>query len=307
MSNPTAANTTGGDRQVGISPAYWISRYTDRFTPDQIVSGLPDVADMGFKTFQPEIFHRDLLSSWRNGGGEAVSRCSADLGLVASQFVAHFMSAAFRSPRNLASTAVVEDMKVVAEVVRAFDGCRFVTVPLPPFEAETPLGTEDYAGCWQSCGDRIAVLNEQAAAAGLCLALEILPGAIIGGIDGFLRLCDHLGQASLHLNVDTGHAWASKENLYLIPAKLGPRMAGTHLSDNVGHENLSLAPGRGSIDWPRFFRGLSVTGYSGAFDLEIICPPEQCREQYSRAREFIESLLTGGPMGPDTTARRLPC
>jgi sugar phosphate isomerase/epimerase len=74
--------------------------------------------------------------------------------------------------------------------------------------------------------------------------LEILPSAIVGGIDGFIRLCERLGTASLGLNFDTGHAWASKENLYLIPAKLGRQIVGTHLCDNFGNENLSLPRSR---------------------------------------------------------------
>ena len=79
--------------------------------------------------------------------------------------------------------------------------------------------------------------------------------AEVGGIDGFLRLCEHIGTDTLGLNFDTGHARACKENLYLIPAKLGGRILGTHLCDNFGHENLSLRPGAGSIDWPRLQAG----------------------------------------------------
>ena len=94
--------------------------------------------------------------------------------------------------------------------------------------------------------------------AGRRMALEILPGAVVGGIDGFLRLCEHIGSDTLGLNFDTGHAWACKENLYLIPAKLGERILGTHLCDNFGGENLSLRPGAGSIDWPRLIAALQA-------------------------------------------------
>jgi len=113
----------------------------------------------------------------------------------------------------------------------------------------------------------------------------------VGGIDGFLRLCEHLGSDTLGFNFDTGHAWACKENLYLIPAKLGPRILGTHLCDNFGNENLSLRPGAGSIDWSRLIAALKACGYKGPWDIEIICKPEDAEIEYGTGRKFIENLL----------------
>jgi len=127
--------------------------------------------------------------------------------------------------------------------------------------------------------------------AGRRMALEILPGAIVGGIDGFLRLCEHLSSDTLGFKFDTGHAWACKENLYLIPAKIGPRLLGTHLCDNFGNENLSLRPGAGSIDWLPLLTGLKNCGYTGPWDIEIICKPEDAEIEYGSGRNFIENLL----------------
>ena len=118
-----------------------------------------------------------------------------------------------------------------------------------------------------------------------------MPGAIVGGIDGFMRLCEHLGSDTLGFNFDTGHAWACKENLYLIPAKLGRAFSGTHLCDNFGHENLSLRPGAGSIDWPRLIAALKACGYNGPWDIEIVCPPNSVAEEYGAGRRFIETLV----------------
>jgi sugar phosphate isomerase/epimerase len=127
--------------------------------------------------------------------------------------------------------------------------------------------------------------------AGRRMALEILPGAVVGGIDGFLRLCEHIGSDTLGLNFDTGHAWACKENLYLIPAKLGPRILGTHLCDNFGGENLSLRPGAGSIDWPRLLAALKGCGYPGPWDIEIVCPPQSVADEYEKGLTFIGALV----------------
>jgi sugar phosphate isomerase/epimerase len=118
-----------------------------------------------------------------------------------------------------------------------------------------------------------------------------MPSAVIGGIDGFMRLCDQLGKDTLGLNFDTGHAWAAKENLYMIPAKLNGQLLGTHFCDNFGHENLSLRPGAGSIDWPAVIEGLRTAAYEGSFDIEIICPPENVRQEYAQGLAFIDAML----------------
>jgi hypothetical protein len=41
---------------IGVSPAYFISFYSDRFSVDQMVEGLEDVAKMGFTAFNPKPF-----------------------------------------------------------------------------------------------------------------------------------------------------------------------------------------------------------------------------------------------------------
>jgi len=179
----------------------------------------------------------------------------------------------------------------VLEIVNHFDECRVVTLPLPAFDCPSPSTRDDYLFLFERCAAKVSRLLAMVEEAGRCMALEILPGAIVGGIDGFLRLCEHLGSETLGFNFDTGHAWACKENLYLIPAKLGPRILGTHLCDNFGNENLSLRPGAGSIDWPRLMAALTACGYNGPWDVEIICKPEEASVEYGGGRKFIENLL----------------
>jgi sugar phosphate isomerase/epimerase len=213
------------------------------------------------------------------------------LGLKAHQFVAHFMLEGFADRQSLVSNAAVENMKVVLEIADLFDECRVVTVPLPAFDYQAASNRDDYLFLFERCAAKVSRLLATVEDAGRRMALEVLPGAIVGGIDGFLRLCEHLGSDTLGLNFDTGHAWACKENLYLIPAKLGPRILGTHLCDNFGHENLSLRPGAGSIDWPRLVAALKACGYNGPWDIEIACPPNSVAEEYGAGRRFIEALV----------------
>lgn len=276
---------------MGVSPAYFISRFGNRFSPEEVAAGLKELAEIGFLGFQLEVFHADTLQQWARSGALLVREASRGLALKAGQFVAHFLLEAFADEEKLFSNAGLKEIHTVMEIVDRFEECRMVTVPLPAFEAPPLPAAEDYRRFFDRCAEKIAALLAVVESAGRRMALEILPSAVIGGIDGFVRLREHLGTPSLGFNFDTGHAWAAKENLYLIPAKIGRQILGTHLCDNFGNENLSLRPGAGSIDWPRLIRTLRASGYGGAFDIEIICGPEQVREEYSKARTFIQTLL----------------
>jgi len=276
---------------IGVSPAYFISKSSNRFSPADVAAGLEGVASLGFSGFQLEVFHRESLDTWARTGAAEIRKASCGLGLKAHQFVAHFLLEAFADPEALSSPRGVEEMKGVLDIVAAFDECRVVTVPLPAFEAPPVPGIDHYL-CWfERCVGKIGRMLALVEDAGRRLALEILPGAVINGTDGFLRLCENLGSDTLGLNFDTGHARACKENLYLIPAKLGERILGTHLCDNFGNENLSLRPGAGSIDWPRLIAALDGCGYTGPWDIEIACPAASVAHEYEKGLKFIEALV----------------
>jgi sugar phosphate isomerase/epimerase len=256
-----------------------------------VADGLGQLVQMGFQGFQLEVFHADALADWAGRGARLVYQRSAELGLRPTQFVAHFMLEAFADGNSLMTDAAFEQMETVLDIVGHFQDCCTVTVPLPAFQA-TPIPlAENYRQWFDRCADKIARLQALVEDSGRRLALEILPSAVIGGIDGFLRLCERLGTETLGVNLDTGHAWACKESVYLIPAKLGSRIMGTHLCDNFGNENLSLRPGAGSIDWPRLVKALKACGYIGSWDIEIICKPEDAADEYGRSRNFIMELI----------------
>lgn len=284
-------DTVMTDPIIGVSPAYCISRFNDRFSPEQMATGLEDIAAMGFGGFQPEVFHRNALSDWQQSGAALVAGRAKALGLRATQFVAHFMLHAFSTPQQQGNDKTLNDMQTVIDIVAQFDGCRIITIPLCAFDTAgtEPAGSvRDHFGRFR---DSIGRLAEAAKAADCRIALEIMPGSVIGGIDGFMRLSADIGTAALGLNFDTGHAWAAGEDVLRIPERIGKQIIGTHLCDNFGHENLSLRPGAGSIAWPQLIPALAAAGYDGAWDIEIICPPERCREEYGQAHHFLASHI----------------
>jgi sugar phosphate isomerase/epimerase len=126
--------------------------------------------------------------------------------------------------------------------------------------------------------------------AGLKLAFEIMPFSVIGGLRRFLALCDEIGSPDLGLNLDTGHAWACRELVPLLPFELQGRIFGTHLGDNRSAENVKLPLGRGTVPWAPFLRNLRAAGYRGSLDIEIGCAAGEVEQRYGEGREFILSL-----------------
>ncbi|MDL2229148.1 sugar phosphate isomerase/epimerase, partial [Treponema sp. OttesenSCG-928-L16] len=77
---------------------------------------------------------------------------------------------------------------------------------------------------------------------------------------GLVRLIESFGSLSFGYNFDTGHAWADREPIELVPGMLAGRTFGTHLKDNDQKINLSLTPGKGTIPWVPLIRGPSGYG-----------------------------------------------
>ena len=64
---------------IGVSPAYFISKFSNRFSPGEVAAGLEDVASSGFSGFQLEVFHRKSLETWARTGAAEIRRKSSDL------------------------------------------------------------------------------------------------------------------------------------------------------------------------------------------------------------------------------------
>ncbi|MFP4431830.1 MAG: sugar phosphate isomerase/epimerase family protein [Spirochaetaceae bacterium] len=267
----------------GVSPAYFISRYGSDFTPDQIVRGLEALVAMGFDAFQLEVFYPERLDEWERSGAAVVGRGAESAGLVPSQFVAHFLLHSFANDAVLSGGGGVEELRRVIGTLEHFPECRTVTLPIPGIE----VAGSSYSILYDATVKKLETMLRIAEDAEVRLALEILPYAVIGGSEGFLRLVERLNSPWLGYNFDTGHAWAMKERIELLPEKLAGRIFGTHLCDNDGGINNSWTPGDGTIDWTMVMAALSAGSYHGAFDIEIHCPADQVEASYRRGREHL--------------------
>jgi len=308
-----------GGNVFGVSPAYFFSRFTTDFTVHQIAQALPDLRKEGFSGFQLEIYHLHAIKDWEQKASY-LSEVATSEGLIPTQFVAHFLLHGFDSASSVTSSFGIEEMKRVVDILQFFPQCRVVTVPLPTFTLEPGMVYErsHYLSLYQALVEKVGRMLELVESADLRMALELVPSSLVGGIDGFFRLCAALQSDTLGYNFDTGHAFSSKELITLIPARFSmvwsnrideghkskfqgdsplldiggnSRIYGTHLKDNWGKENLALRPGAGGIPWEDLLRNLLRSGYMGFLDLEIVCEAEKVQEEYGRGLRFLQEIV----------------
>ncbi|HCS35561.1 MAG TPA: hypothetical protein DIW48_02475 [Sphaerochaeta sp.] len=280
---------------LGVSPAFFFSSYSTEFTVHDYAKGLEVLKRMGFTGYQLEIFDKDRLGEWETGYRTVVHKAD-ELGMQATQFVAHFLLAATADETSLLSDLGFEEMERVVEIVAHFNNCKTITLPLSPFSfpREAIVGSYSWNRLWERLCAKLLQFGNIVEAKGFRLGLEIVPGSLLGGTEGLLRFSQETGNTTIGYNFDTGHAWSSKENIATIPAKLAGRIYGTHLKDNFGNENLALPPGQGTIPWKSVINGLLANGYDGSFDLEIACSdPSTVEASYREGKMNIENILKG--------------
>ena len=278
--------------KIGVSPAYHISRYGDRFRPEDVAASLNDLLSMGFSSFQLEVFHPDTLSDWAQRGSAMVAKAAEQQGILPSQFVGHFLLDGFNSPSSLESEFGINEVKSCVEILKPFPDCRVITLVVPAFSLSgITVDSALYLQLWNRLIEKMRLMLDIAEEGGKQLALEILPGSLLGGLQGLMRLIDALGSPNFGYNFDTGHAWASREAIELVPGMLAGRIFGTHLKDNDQTINNSLPPGEGTIPWDPLIKNIFAAGYRGHFDLEIRCETTEVESSYRRGLEFIKSKL----------------
>jgi sugar phosphate isomerase/epimerase len=278
----------------GISPAFVLSLHGQGFSVENFCEALPRAKRLGFSAYQPEIFHEASLPGWVRGAHK-VHRTAGDVGLVPTQFVAHFMLEWFASPERLDPCRGLDELKAVVDVVQVFSPCRVLTIPAGQFRVEWGSSTATSDAAWREMQrhlvEKIHRYLEVVSGAGLKLAFEIMPFSAIGGIRRFLAICDKIGSPDLGLNLDTGHAWACRELVPMLPFELQGRIFGTHLGDNRSTENVKMPLGQGTVPWVPLLRNLRAAGYHGSLDIEIGCPAGEVEQHYLQGLAYLQELV----------------
>ncbi len=277
---------------IGVSPAYFISRFSESFRPADIASSLGDLAAIGASGYQLELFREDGDVEWTDGAVAAIRDAEERSGVRATQFVAHYFLHGFGDPVSLRSDRGFPAFRRVLEVCAAFPTVSLVTIPLPPFDAGGTVEVGEWKALRTALIEKLRRACAQAGDRGLKVALELVPGNILGSPELIRELRAEPGLEHLGYNFDTGHAWACRERVDLLPAKLAGLIYGTHLKDNTQEAPLACAPGTGTVPWERVAGGLLASGYRGAWDVEFMCPSAEVQEAYRRGIGIIRSALS---------------
>ncbi len=128
---------------IGVSPAFFIAKYTNRFSVVNMLEGLEIISSIGFKSAQLEVFHHEYPEQWTSGGDDKVRQKIDELGLFPSQFVCHFLLHAFGSVEKLKSDYGIEEMKTVLGFLEKFPECPIVMMPQAAFEIK-PLNITSF-------------------------------------------------------------------------------------------------------------------------------------------------------------------
>ncbi len=277
---------------IGVSPSFFFSKYTTDFSIDDYIDGLSDLKELGVQSFQGEIYHKRRIQEWKDNAFKLAS-ISKSLNLKMNIFVAHFLIHVTEDFESLFDDSCFKDFIDVCEIIKLnFLEVKTIIIPISKFEIKN-IEKEDFLIIWKRIVQIFKTFSQIAKEDDLNIALEILPGSIIGGSDGLLKLIEDADADNLGYNLDTGHAYCSGEILSLLPSKLRGKIFSTHLKDNFGKENLSLSLGLGDIDFKTLNLALISSGYKGSYDLEISSDKENVMMDYSVGVSYLRKNNIG--------------
>ena len=174
--------------------------------------------------------------------------------------------------RNLAAkapaqrAATVDYMKSVVTMVEELEGHELSVVPATVGKV-TPDGTPEEE--WRWVVDGLQEVYDLAVKSGVRLALEPLnrfETYFLNRADQAMALAEAVGP-ECGVCLDVFHMCIEERDMFAAVETAAPRLVDVHVA-----ENNRLAPGMGSVDWPRLVRTLKNVGYDGALTMEAMAP-----------------------------------
>ncbi len=130
-------------------------------------------------------------------------------------------------------------------------------------------GGREIVACQEHSLGRVARL---AAGQGIRIALENLGMKTVPDLahpTALVELARRLGGDNVGVCFDTGHCLVSGLDPLREMDRCTSQVYSFHIHENDGVEDLHWVPGKGPIDWPRFFDKLRTLRYEGSFILEV--------------------------------------
>ena len=157
---------------------------------------------------------------------------------------------------------------------RAIDVAAFLNIPWGVMHPETLKGknlTDDE--CCKINHEHNDKYIEYALSKGINIAYENMTLGNQAGyctyVDQLVHLIDSYADPRIGACLDTGHANMVYDDQYEPILKLGHRLHCTHINDNLGKDDLHLAPFSGTVKWESVIKALRDINYPGVLNLEI--------------------------------------
>jgi 5-keto-L-gluconate epimerase len=129
---------------------------------------------------------------------------------------------------------------------------------------------------------------ELAARAGVTLLIEPInryETNFINSVQDALVLQEEINSSAVKVLVDTYHLNIEEVDMFASVLKATPKLGYVHFSDNN-----RLAPGMGSINFPRLLRILQASGYSGYITAEILPFPDDATAVLQTSR-YLKGII----------------
>jgi sugar phosphate isomerase/epimerase len=195
------------------------------------------------------------------------------------------------------STAVADEKRrahTVAECRQALELAKVLHYDYLVVHLGVPDDQKPGAGDNQRDAARrtIEELHESAEAAGVRLALEVIPNALSRPEPLVTLIEDVLELPRVGICLDTGHARLVGDVVDAIETCSGHVLT-THLHDNHGRKDDHLVPFDGSIDWSAALLAFQKVGYDGRWMFELATSPQPATTlaRAARARQRFEETL----------------
>jgi sugar phosphate isomerase/epimerase len=201
------------------------------------------------------------------------------------QWVGGYSNASANETRRAAAIAEAEAVLAIASRIPF----RYLVVHIG-----TPSGQAVGADDNQPAAAKRSVeqLAELARAAGVGVALEVMPNALSSATALARMIEEDLDGLDVGVCLDYGHAHIMGDLGDAIETLSG-HLWTTHVHDNRGQRDEHLTPYDGSIDWDAAIMETMKVGYDGAliFEVGALGDPMQTLKRMVRARERLEKTF----------------
>lgn len=293
----------------GATACYVFSRFGPRFTGEQQLAGLAELAELGFAAVELEIIVEEQIPVFEGAELARLKRRLAELEFTVSVF------APFHTADDLASLDVDRRTRGLS---RFEDSCR-IAVELgcdhlqlasvlpddliaaegrdypnaPPSLAR--LDATTWSDLWRTHIETVGRACEIAAAHRVRLSIEPRVNCLVANADAYLRLADAVAAPNLGVALDPVHAVRSGDAPTTAIAKLAPQLYKFEFCDALQQGLEHAAPGSGVFDWGEILRALAEVGYQGPHNVDTITAPDAATAAYASGLAHLRTVAGATP------------